>query len=262
MHGAWNLHNVLLNNDLDFFVSLASVTGIIGNHGQSAYCATTTFLEAFASYRVSLGLAASTIDLGAVADVGYLVERRPDLHMQMKQAVGTEIPEKELHAIIDAAISGRIGQTSNFYSITGLVCTGHDAQNFWSHDPKFSHLCIKDAKQRESASVVGTPLSVRQRLTESQSLPEAKKIIYDSLAAKFSTVLMIDEEDLSADRALGTYGTDSLIAVELRNWITREMEATVMLVDMLADNTLNTLTETIAWKSKLCERLRLQQQDE
>lgn len=39
LQGAWNLHE-LLPNDLDFFVSLASVDGVIGHVGQSIYAGT------------------------------------------------------------------------------------------------------------------------------------------------------------------------------------------------------------------------------
>ena len=256
VNGAWYLHDALLQNELDFFVSLASCTGVIGNHGQAAYCATTTFLNAFSSYRASMGLPASTIDLGAVAGVGYLAER-PEVHMQIKEVVGQDISEKELLAVLDAAISSQIGRDSNYHSIVGLEYTGDQAQHFWSHRPMFSHMRVKTIAQRrdrnESAKV---PQSVSQSLPGAPSAAAAKKLIYDCLAAKFSTVLMIAEEDLSAKKPLGGYGVDSLVAVELRNWIAREMEAKVILIELLADNTLATLTETVFQKSKLCQKLR------
>lgn len=121
----------------------------------------------------------------------------------------------------------------------------------------FSHMRVKKSNRQSDASSTTTRASARQTLIEAESLAAAKQVIYDCLAVKFSTVLMIDEEDLNPNKALGMYGTDSLIAVELRNWIRREMEATVILMDLLADNTLATLTETVVHKSKLCERWRL-----
>ena len=67
---------------------------------------------------------------------------------------------------------------------------------------------------------------------------------------------MIESEDLNPATPLGAYGTDSLVAVELRNWIRREMEASVILMDMLADNTLNSLTDKVLDKSALVERFK------
>lgn len=263
--GAWNLHHALLEQEpLDFFVNLASVVGIIGNHGQAAYGATTTFLSSFASYRSSLGLAASTVNLGAVADVGYLAEQRPDLQPTIKALTGTEIHENELVAIIEAAVRGIIGQDNSYHSITGLVYTGAKIQTeIWSSDTKFSHMRHKRGRiegpdlttTNGSVAAVGTR-SVYQQLTPVNSVEKAKKIVYNSLATKVSSVLMLHEDDITAQKALGSYGIDSLVAVELRNWIGREMEATVMLMDLLADNTLAILTETVWKKSKLCERFR------
>ena len=175
----------------------------------------------------------------------------------MRLVMGAEINEKELLAIIDAAISGHIGKSSSYHSITGLQCTGNDTQKFWSQDPIFSHMRVKKSTRWRDVSPATTTFSARQGVTEAESSDAAKKVIYGCLAAKFSTVLMIDEENLSPDKALGTYGTDSLVAVELRNWIRREMKATIILMDLLADNTLATLTETVVHESKLCEQWRL-----
>ena len=55
---------------------LASAAGIAGNRGQASYAASNTFNDAFASYRRSLGLPCSTIDVGLVAEVGYAAEHK------------------------------------------------------------------------------------------------------------------------------------------------------------------------------------------
>lgn len=68
----------------------AQEPGVVGNHGQAAYCATTTFLGSFASYRASLGLAASTINLGVVLGAGWLVDKRSKVQDQVKMVIGTE----------------------------------------------------------------------------------------------------------------------------------------------------------------------------
>ena len=257
--GAWNLHHALASNTLDFFVMLGSATGLVGNHGQAAYCATTTFLDSFASYRASLGLAASTIDLGAVLDAGWLVNQRSELQSQIKMVLGTEVREKELLAILDAAISGHVGKASHYHSITGLQSHGTDTQKFWSSEPRFAHMHDQKGGKHGMHGSAANKLSVRQALSGASSLAESKRMIYDSLAAKFSSVLMISVEDIVPDKTMGAYGIDSLVAVELRNWITRELEAKVMLIHLLADNTLASLAETVVQRSKLCEYIRLKE---
>lgn len=71
--GAWYLHEAIAATgiDLDFFVFLSSMSGLNGQPGQANYAGANTFLDAFAQYRNNMGLVASSIDIGAVADMGY-----------------------------------------------------------------------------------------------------------------------------------------------------------------------------------------------
>lgn len=73
IQGSWNLHKVL-PKDLDFFVMLSSVSGIIGNQGQANYAAGNTFQDALAHFRHRQGLRATALDLGAVRDIGHITE--------------------------------------------------------------------------------------------------------------------------------------------------------------------------------------------
>ena len=238
---------------------MASLTGLIGNQGQSAYSATTTFLEAFSAYRASLGLAATTIDLGPVVEVGEMMRQSAVMRNQSIDVMGGDVSERELLAVIDVAISGAvIGRDSHYCPIVGLQCTGSSAQGFWAQTPMFSHMRVRKGvgAQKEDGAKVVEKESIRRQLAGAESLAETRIVIYNALALKVSAILMIEDEDLSPDRALGSYGSDSLVAVEIRNWIRREMEATVALLDILADNTLSTLTDCILATSKMSERFR------
>ncbi|KAL8737061.1 MAG: hypothetical protein Q9181_002058 [Wetmoreana brouardii] len=77
VHGTWTLDRISLEQSqpLDFFTLLSSISGIVGKKGQSNYSAANTFLDAFASYRHSLGLGANAVDLGLIEDVGYVAEQ-------------------------------------------------------------------------------------------------------------------------------------------------------------------------------------------
>lgn len=73
VHGAWNLHDMLPKN-LDFFVMLSSLAGVMGHRGQGNYGAGNIFQDYFASYRRSLGLRAMAIDIGYLLSVGFVAE--------------------------------------------------------------------------------------------------------------------------------------------------------------------------------------------
>ncbi|KAJ8130650.1 hypothetical protein O1611_g2979 [Lasiodiplodia mahajangana] len=78
VQGTWNLHNITLSRqlDLDFFLLFSSLSGIMGQVGQSNYASANTFLDAFVEYRTGLGLPCTAIDLGAMEGVGYLSENQ------------------------------------------------------------------------------------------------------------------------------------------------------------------------------------------
>ncbi|MBE3046962.1 acyl carrier protein, partial [Candidatus Bathyarchaeota archaeon] len=51
------------------------------------------------------------------------------------------------------------------------------------------------------------------------------------------------------------YGMDSLVAVEMRNWLFKEMDITVPILELLANQSLTHLTSKLVEKSKLTASL-------
>ena len=70
-YGAWNLHQLTLNNDMEFFVMFSSLASIVGLPGQSNHCAGNRYLDSLAHYRISMGLVATTVNWGPWSDVSY-----------------------------------------------------------------------------------------------------------------------------------------------------------------------------------------------
>src|SRR5437867_2365710 len=101
VQGTWNLHNLFRDRDLRFFIMLSSTSGLIGNASQAAYAASSTFLDSFALYRRAHGLAAATIDLGVITDIGYVAENENLARALERQGFEGTSP-KELMALLHA----------------------------------------------------------------------------------------------------------------------------------------------------------------
>ena len=248
--GAWNFHKVLSANPLDFFVALTSAAGAVGNRGQAAYSAANTFLNAFIQYRLRLGLRASSIDLTAVSDVGHLAE---DLDAAAKVArnLGSDtICETEVLALLEAAIDGHLARTCNDHTITGMRIT--QPPPFWVNDAKFKHLRY-DAEAAAKEKSSGQPLttSFNAALKAAGSLGEAQDVVCQGLSHILPSILMLEAGDMDVTKSLSNYALDSLVAIEVRNYIAREFEANLQVLELLSSGSIETLAKTICMKSKI-----------
>ena len=248
VRGAWNFHNALKSQPLDFFVAISSAAGAVGNRGQAAYSAANTFLNAFVQYRINLGLPASSIDLTAVSDAGYLAENLEAAAEVAKNLGSDTICEEEVLALLGAAISGHLARTCNNHTITGVRIT--PSTPFWTSDAKFKHLRLAaEAAAAEDSHTQA--VSFNAALKAARSLEEAQGVVCNGLLSKLPSVLMLEAEDMDVTRSLSNYALDSLVAIEVRNYITREFEANLQVLELLSSGSIETLAKTICAKSKL-----------
>ena len=71
--GAWNLHELSVNENLDFSVLFSSFVSLMGLPGEGSYAAANAFLDGLAHYRKTLGLPAISINWGPWAEAGMAV---------------------------------------------------------------------------------------------------------------------------------------------------------------------------------------------
>ena len=253
--GSWNLHNALSGTQLDFFVMLSSLGGIVGNHGQSAYAASNTFLDSFAAYRQNLGLPASTIDIGVVEGVGYVAEnigRRAE--METATYIHDRLTEQELLTLVKAAIthpqSWEYAQT-----VTGTKLIPDKALPVWVNDPKFAHIlhAMHLTSSVASDSSDGA-ITVQQLLKDAASLDAVKDIMVVALIGKLSSLLLLPTEDFDSKKPIIAYGLDSLVTVEFRNWIAVELQAKVPLMELMSSPSIEHLATKIVSKSSLIKK--------
>lgn len=257
--GAWNLHSSLSNVKLDFFITLSSAAGIVGNKGQAAYSAANTFLNAFAQYRVSRGLSATTIDLAAVKDIGYLAENAEKAGLVAETIGDSTVNKIELEGLVAAAITGQMRTTCNNHCITGLAVSPNSPLPSWIFDAKFDHIRPSPIDQGDAIS---TPtISLKQALKNTPSQAEAQTIILTAVTSKVASILLIPVDEVDPKKSVAGYGLDSLVAIEIRNWITRELEANLQVLSgsLVALSSLvmrkSGLVDVTAFKTEMSDRV-------
>ena len=73
-HGSWNLHRFSLAQPLDFFVIFSSGSSLMGSPGQSNHSAANAYMDALAHFRSAHGLPALSINWGAWGSTGAAME--------------------------------------------------------------------------------------------------------------------------------------------------------------------------------------------
>ncbi|KAL6364437.1 hypothetical protein LRP88_01838 [Fusarium phalaenopsidis] len=256
VYGAWNFHKTLLNTPLDFFVVLSSVAGIVGNRGQAAYSAANTYLDAFTQHRLRSGLPATCLNLGAVSGVGYLAENSAKQAQVLKNLSGSTVDESEVLALLEQAINGKIGVMGNEQCVTGLDFSDGTSLPYYASDGRFVHLRHAAIIKSQDASDLpaSASLTIAQEVQRAATREDAQGIVTIGLRDKLGAILMLPPEVLQSHQGnapVTAFGLDSLNAIELRNWITKELQAHLQILELLTSSSLGDLASLVLKKSRL-----------
>ena len=267
IEGSWNLHQ-LMPRDLDFFIMLSSVAGIKGTRGQSNYCAGNTYQDQLAHYRRSLGLAAQAIDLGAIEGLGYFEEHRDEIgisEIEENLVVRTD----EFYAVMESAITGYshgenrvptqiitgVGSGGLYKASQAASATTAPTDYYWLNESArmscLRQLDLHSTLQADEGDEIG---DLKSSLTAATTLTQAAELIQNAVVSKLAKSIMIATDEIDILRPVSSYGVDSLVAAEMRNWCFRELKANISVFELLSGNPIAVLAEQIAKRSALVPR--------
>ena len=244
--GSWNLHHQLLDRELDFFIMLSSMVGIVGYGSQSSYSAGGTFQDALAKYRTMRGLPGTAIDLSQVKSVGYVAETDRTAERLLKQGI-TLISEEDVLNTIDAAIRDPFATQLTIGLNTGPGSHWEDAT--MSKDLRFSALRYRKSAQNSANTKKAESTDLGDKIGAASSLEEAVDAIIAGITRKLMDIFMIEESEVHPSKSLASFGVDSLVAVELRNMLAQRAGAEASIFDIMQSNSIAALATMVASKS-------------
>ena len=212
--GAWLLHQLTKNIELDFFVCFSSISSIWGSGKQASYAAANSFLDALAHYRQALELPGVSINWGPWTGGGMATEESQQLLSRVgvkswqpneSTAIFTHLLNSDISQIVAAKINWDIFK--EVYRVT-------------KERPLFAEINLQ---QQEKVSALAQS---EQLITQLRNLAPARRydFLVNRLQQKVAETLGWSSSQLPGKHeGFAQLGMDSLTAVELKNNLEQDL---------------------------------------
>jgi acyl carrier protein len=233
--GAFHLHRQTLGRPLDVFALYSSMSAVFGTGGQGNYASANSFLDALAFHRRSNGLPGLSVSWGFLGETGF-VARHADV-AQRFEAMGI----RSFNPAQGLALLGRfLGEERTHGGVMRVdwrrfeeIAAGRKVS------PRFAHLVRMAGEGKEEGSRRGGSAFRSALLAASPS--ERRSMLEAGLREQVGRVLGVASEKLDMDTPLSDLGLDSLMAIELRNWVEGDLKVSLPAVELLKGPSLNKL---------------------
>ncbi|KAK4866744.1 hypothetical protein LT330_007907 [Penicillium expansum] len=246
-----NVHE-FFGDRLSFFIMLSSVVGVVGNASQANYGAGGSYQDALARHRAVQGLPGVSLDLGMVQSVGWLAENKVVGDRLLREGY-RPLSEEEVLQLVESAIRDPVRTPDTSQVVTGIAGFAPEAPDAaasgWRSDPRFTGLQLRPGAAHAPGLVTPTTSlrSLKQALAEAISAEQpVAPLITHAVIEKLSEMFATPVSEIDPCMPLSRYGVDSLVAVELRNWLVAQSGCEMSIFDVMGSASLSALADKIA----------------
>ena len=199
-------------------------------------------MDALAHYRVQIGEKAASLDLGIMEEEGLLANN-PSLMAKMKApGIFTPIRSTELHALLDHFCNPALGllpyqhcQTVVGVEIPAKIYAKGLEPASWMSQPTFRHFLYMD---RETLSI---PRKMKPLICYITCWRWVSGRSWSDCSGRANGQVgglnYGCQGGMNINKPMYRYGVDSLVAVELRNWFAKKLNADIAIFDILGEST-------------------------
>ncbi|MBI3779502.1 MAG: SDR family NAD(P)-dependent oxidoreductase [candidate division NC10 bacterium] len=238
VRGAWNLHTQTLNDQLDFFILFSSSASVFGMGGQGNYASANAFLDSLAYRRRARGLPGTSISWGALGEAGWLA-RHGDIAERLEAfGLGRLTPTQAL------TLLGHFMRTAPPHVAVMRIDWAVLGENApISISPRFAHL-VRKAAQGDAGLHRRGGDTIRNALLAAKP-SERLGLTTSLLREQVARVLGASPAKLDIEKPLTEMGLDSLMGVELRNWVEGELRLSVPILELMRGPSVVRLAELL-----------------
>jgi len=234
--GAWVLHEATRGLPLDHFILYSSAANLVGNSRQSIYSAANGFLNGLAHMRRQAGLSGTSINWGAISDVG-IVARDEKLEQFLRYVGLRGMESSEALSLLKTCLSRDLVQ----FGAT-IIKSWADWGRFEiraGQSPRYQKLIASDSlgQDTEARSALIAELS---ELEPDEQLEVLVVLITDVMAS----ILKTDASQVPRSKPINELGVDSLMATEIQMELEAKLGLKVAVLEILGDSTIQSLAKS------------------
>ena len=250
-HGTNHLSKAFECSSLDFFIMLSSISSILGVRSQANYAAASAFQDSLAHSKFDSDTHYISLDLGMIDDTEVIASH----------------PERRSNLLREGFIPLRLGRVLSLleYSMSAQarenrckqILIGFDRQSLSSQqrfrtlqNPLFCHL-PHDGDSGSSEPKARLIKSIDAIIAAAADIDEVHNIVATAMMVHFSTLVALERDKMSLDSPMKDFGLDSLIAIEMKNWISRTLKAAVQTSEIVDAADLRELVTMVTRRSSL-----------
>ncbi|WP_051235214.1 type I polyketide synthase [Marinimicrobium agarilyticum] len=234
--GAVNLHRATQSLPLDHFISISSISSIIGNVGQTNYIAANAFLDGFAHYRRALGLVATTVNLGVLQETGVVA--RDENLANVLDAKGIQgFSTRDVIRGFGHILNNRPAQVG-FFKVDWSTWSRESPKSAGSS--RFRELVEKARAHQDM------PPALAELLGQLKEQEDHCEHLTKLLSQELAHTLKIPLDDIRGDRNMSEMGIDSLMSVELSRGLRTKYGLEITSMELQSGSSLNQLSQTMA----------------
>ncbi|KAI3326232.1 hypothetical protein HD806DRAFT_552530 [Xylariaceae sp. AK1471] len=252
VEGTRFLDQIFYEDKLDFFLMFSSLSCVFGREGQTNYDAANMYLVSLAAQRRARGVCASVIDIGAIMGTGYMAREVSERTLAQLLGAGyRKMSERDFHiAFANGILAGR-SKLESPELITGLYVASPDEEftPAWAKNPRFAHVLLRKGIATDKSAAASAQMeSTEDLLKRARTQKDVSRVIQFVVLHKMGTVLQLGAEVRNDHASLlqqhtSALGFDSLIAVEIRSWMMRELDVDIPVLKILSDVTVQDIVD-------------------